>query len=262
MNPQPIALAFGAGTNSTGMLAGMNERDERPDVILFADTGTPTSGNEKPHTYEHVKIVSDWCESIGFPPITTVRKGGSDESLEQVCLRLKVLPSIAYGFKTCSQRFKGEPQTKFLNNWEPARLAWEAGLRVVKLIGYDADEPHRAKPYSDEKCEVRYPLIEWGWGRDECVAAIKRAGLPQPGKSACFFCPSSKKHEILDLQTQYPELYERAVAMEANNETQVVGLGRSFAWSSLRGLDRLSARIAKTESLIDIDCGCYDGAGA
>ena len=37
------------------------------------------------------------------------------------------------------------------------------------------------------------------WGRDDCVAAIARVGLPQPGKSACFFCPSSKKHEIITL---------------------------------------------------------------
>lgn len=253
----PVVIAFGGGTNSTALLVGMHERGQRPDLILFADTG-----NEKPHTYEHVAAVSDWCKSIGFPEILTVRKGGSAETLEQVCLRLKVLPSIAYGFKTCSQRFKGEPQNVYVNNWGHARFAWALGLRVVKLIGYDADEPQRAKPYSDAKFDVQYPLIEWDWGRDECIAAIARAGLPQPGKSACFFCPSSKKHEILDLQKNHPDLYERAVQMEANNETAVIGLGRSFAWSELRGLDRLSARIAKTESLLDIDCGCYDGAAA
>lgn len=254
INPAPVVVAYGGGTNSTALLVGMIERGERPDLILFADTG-----NEKPHTYDHIVTVSDWCQSIGFPAITIVKKGGSVETLEQVCLRLGNLPSIAYGFKTCSQRFKGEPQNKFVNNWDAARLAWEAGLKVVKLIGYDADEPQRAKPYSDTKYDVRYPLIEWNWGRDECVEAIKRVGLPQPGKSACFFCPSSKKVEILDLQRDYPDLYERAVALEQNNRTDVIGLGRKFAWSSLRGLDRLSAGIGKTESLIEIDCGCYDG---
>jgi hypothetical protein len=254
VNAAPVVLAYGAGTNSTGMLAGMLERGQRPDLILFGNTG-----GERPEIYRHIEIVNDWCISVGFPPIVTVKKGGTDETLEQVCLRLQCLPSIAYGFKTCSQRFKGEPQNVYVNHWAPARLAWEAGLKVTKLIGYDADEPQRAKPYSDSKYDVRYPLIEWDWGRDECIAAIKRAGLPQPGKSACFFCPSSKKAEILDLQRDNPDLYERAVAMEINNKTDVVGLGRKFAWSGLRGMDRLTAGIGKTESLIEIDCGCYDG---
>lgn len=254
MNDSPVLVAFGGGTNSTAMLVGMHERGERPDLILFSDTG-----GEKPHTYDHIRLVNEWLLSIGFPPIITIKKGGSDETLEQVCLRLHQLPSIAYGFKTCSQRFKGEPQQRYVNNWTPARLAWEAGKKVIKLIGYDTDEPHRAKPYSDAKYDVRYPLIEWDWGRDECVRAIKRSGLPQPGKSACFFCPSSKKPEILDLQRDYPDLYERACAMEANNQTGVIGLGRRFAWSSLRGLDRLTAGVGKTEPLIPVDCGCYDG---
>lgn len=254
MNQAPVVVAYGGGTNSTAMLVGMAERGARPDLILFANTGS-----EKPHTYAHVETVSAWCVDRGFPPIVTVRKGGRLETLEENCLRLETLPSIAFGFKTCSQRFKGEPQDVYVNNWPPARLAWEAGKKVVKLIGYDADEPQRAKPYSNAKFDVEYPLIAWDWGREECVAAIARAGLPQPGKSACFFCPSSKKAEILDLQRDYPDLYERAVVMEANNKNAVIGLGRRFAWSSLRGMDRLQAGISQTESLIEVDCGCYDG---
>jgi len=34
-----IMVSFGGGVNSAALLVGMHERDERPDAILFADTG-------------------------------------------------------------------------------------------------------------------------------------------------------------------------------------------------------------------------------
>jgi len=228
MNLAPLAVAYGGGTNSTAMLAGMLERGLRPDLILFANTGC-----EKPHTYEHVGIVNDWCARVGFPAIVTTVKGGRVETLEENCHRMNMLPSIAYGFKGCSHKFKREPQDRDVNRWPPAQLAWEAGLKVQKFIGYDADEERRAKIKNDAKYNYHYPLIEWGWGREECVAAIQRAGLPQPGKSACFFCPSSTRQEIDDLKREYPLLFQRALAMERNAEPNldtVAGLGRRFSW--------------------------------
>lgn len=242
-----IVASFGGGVNSTAMLIGMVERGEKCDLILFADTG-----GEKPHTYDVVRGFSSYLVSNGLPEITTVR--APNVTLEQDCINRKAMPSVAYGFKTCSQRFKQQPQDKFIR-------AYLAGIqspnaKVVKLIGFDADEPQRAKPYEGN----RYPLIEWGWGRDECIAAIDRAGLKQPGKSACFFCPSSKKQEIYTLRRQYPELAARAIAMERNAElTTVKGLGRNFAWGDLYAADDAQAKMFP-ESPIDIECGCYDGS--
>jgi hypothetical protein len=45
-------------------------------------------------------------------------------------------------------------------------------------------------------------------GRDECVQAIQAAGVPLPGKSACFFCPSSKQREVLDLKRRHPSFQD------------------------------------------------------
>lgn len=239
------------------MLIGMVERGEPVDLILFADTA-----GEKPHTYEHIVTFSEWLMGHGYPPIITVRrtnKAGDVRSLEADCLDGKMLPSIAYGYKACSMKYKRDPQDKHVNHWPPAQEAWKAGQKVTKLIGYDAGEGHRAAIPEDDKYIYRYPLIEWNWGRDEAIDCIERAGLPVPGKSACFFCPSSKKHEILELKKRYPSLMERALAMEANAElTAVKGLGRDFAWRDLidfaeRQLDMFP------ESRIEIDCGCYDG---
>lgn len=236
-------LSYGGGTNSTAMLIGCQEKGIPVDLILFADTDA-----EKPHTYEHIKAVQAWLAEHGMPPIVIVRKEGL--TLEQDCLNRKALPSVAYGFKSCSDHFKLRPQRKYLESI--------GVINPTKLIGFDMDEPHRAIPIKGN----RYPLIEWGWGRAECVEAIERAGLPLPGKSACYFCPSSKKVEIKVLRRMYPDLAARAVAMEKNAElTEVKGLGRSFAWGDLyEAEDRQQDMFA--ESPIEIDCGCYDGEAA
>lgn len=180
-------------------------------------------------------MFSAWLVERGYPPITMVRKGGRQETLEENCLRLDMLPSLSYGFKGCSHKYKIEPQEKFLNNHAGARAHWAAGGKVLKLIGYDVDEPHRAAIPEDKKYRYGYPLLEWGWGREECEARILRAGLPLPGKSSCFFCPSTTKPEILALRSRYPIYLARAVAIEDNAKSKgnlktVNGLGRRLNW--------------------------------
>jgi hypothetical protein len=77
--------------------------------------------------------------------------------------------------------------------------------------------------------------MDWGFDRQRCREIIASAGLPAPMKSACWFCPASKKQEVLWLQEHHPELLERALAIERNAQarlTSVKGLGRSFSWQS------------------------------
>lgn len=252
----PTIASYGGGVNSTAMLVGLVRRGERPDAILFADTG-----GEKPHTYRFLDLFSQWLQESGFPPITVVSASFKRYStLEENCLANATLPSIAFGFKTCSHKWKKEPQEKWANSWPVATEAWAAGGKVTKLLGFDADEPQRAGIPEDAKYVYRYPLIEWEWGRDECVTAIQDAGLPDPGKSACFFCPSSKRSEIRALRKHYPELFDRAVAMEANaaaNLGNVKGLGRDWAWGDFIQADESQMRLF--DERIDLPCGCYDG---
>jgi len=235
---QKLVVSFGGGTNSVAGLLALEDRGYMPDLILFADTG-----GEKPETYETVKTMNDWLRARNWPQVTTVKKvdkHGDVMTLEENCLDKKMLPSIAYGFKACSQKFKIAPQDKFVNNWHVAKEEWKAGRQLRKVVFFDADEPRRAaKDYSDHKYDYWYPLIEWGMGRDDCIDLIKSKGLPLPGKSACFFCPNSKIGEIRALNASHPDLMARAVAMEENAElTSIKGLGRGhFAWKNVIATD-------------------------
>lgn len=230
-----IALAYGGGTDSTAILAGWLEKGlqqtEPIDVIVFADTG-----GERPHTYDYIdRVMQPWLARHGFPPIQIVKKGGRQETLEENCLRMNMLPSLAYGFKGCSQKFKVEPQEKFFNNLPAARALWAQGQLVTKLIGYEFNEQRRwsrAKRF-DDKYEYEFPLVDWQWTREQCREAIARVGLPLPGKSSCFFCPASTTREIDQLKKEFPVLFARALALEDNARatlTSVKGLGRRFNW--------------------------------
>jgi hypothetical protein len=246
--------AYGGGTNSTAMLIECAKRGLKVDLILFADTG-----GEKPHTYKYVETFSDWLVDNGMPRIISVKKAGNGETLEEDCLRNNMLPSIAYGFKSCSQKYKIQPQDMYCNNYDVTRAAWKRGEKVTKLIGYDADEQRRAKVLALDKYQLRYPLIEWWMGRDDCIETIESAGLCLPGKSACWFCPSSRPAEVRALKAQYPELAERALAMEANAKlTSIKGLGRNWSWSALLATDDLFGDEGFSEAP-ELSCDCFDG---
>ena len=245
-----LLACYGAGTDSTAELIEMVERKIRPDVILFSDTG-----GERPETYWYVIMFSLWLVSQGFPPITTVK---GDKTLEEDCLRRKALPSLAYGFKSCSEHFKARPQNKFMNHYPPALEVWAKGEKIIKAIGYEYGEERRTKDSLDKKYTNWFPLIEWEMDRDACIKTIADAGLPQPGKSSCFFCPSMKKAEIFELRDSHPNLLKRALDMESNAElTTIPGLGRSYAWRDLINDD--ANQMKMFIDVVDQACGCYDG---
>ena len=252
----PLVVSYGVGVDSTALLVEMHRRGIRPDLILFAD-----AGGEKPETYAYIPIMDAWLKSVGFPAITIVRyrpKRATYETLEGKCLNNQTLPSLAFGKHSCSIVFKADPQDKYVAQWQPAIEAWKTGQRVRKAIGYDnGDQDCRRRAKADRavarkaergaadaaRYEYIYPLQDWGIDRIECFRLIAWAGLPEPMKSACWFCPASKKSEIIWLRDTHPLLFHRAITMEINAREgkhgldTVKGLGRGHAWADLAHAD-------------------------
>lgn len=249
-------VSYGGGVDSTGLLCGMVRGGmPEPHAILFADTG-----GEWPETYAYIKMFSEWLVANYYPPVTIVKKGGNKRTLEEDCLVKNMLPSIAYGRRGCSLKFKAEPQEKWANNDPVCRNEWSAGRKVVKALGYDWGEVHRAKFYDDPKYQWSYPLIDWKWDRAKCAAAILDCQLPLPSKSACFFCPSSKPREVRELAQQHPDLLQRALAMEAGAKLKTVaGLGRDFRWADVVAQGEMFPAIYE-KRMTERPCECFDGA--
>lgn len=265
-----INVCFGGGVDSTAMLVLLHLEGIRPDLITFADTG-----GEKPETYDHVRQMDQWLDSVGFPRVTWCRKltnaSTPYDDLAGNNTANETLPSLAFGMKSCSIKWKQGPQDQVLkgaksgpNKRDPHPL-WDeyqsTGRKIVKLIGYDSSpaDIRRSSKVKTEDADFlyRYPLQDADIARPECVKIIQSAGINVPIKSACWFCPASQKWELWWLAGAHPELFLAALDMEWKAmvgrhsrwdgdlgtweecikgdtfpSTKVtVGLGRSFAWN-------------------------------
>ena len=260
-----LAVAFGGGTNSTAMLCGMKDRGIRPDLLTFADTGA-----ELPHTYEYVAMMQAVVKSWWGIELQTVRKlykGEFNDGITGQCKRHGQMPSLAYGFRSCSVKYKHEPQDRLLKS----AMRGAKVTHAIKAIGFDAGEGHRVKPEHLEPkpltkkltLQYWYPLVEWGWKRCDCVAAIKRHGLPQPGKSSCYFCPAMKRSEVFKLRDDYPELLEIALGIEdaaqENNRTHRGLGGKNNLWRNWLENEDAQGKFALDLEPAHLPCGCMDG---
>jgi len=237
----PLVVAYGMGVDSTAMLIGLKQRGIRPDMILFADTGC-----EKPETYEYIDFIQNWLKENDFPAMRIVTRNDlpgktvPDRTMLDEFMRLGTLPAPAFGKHTCTAKWKIDPQQYAIQQ------EYGNGSEVVNLIGLDnstadCNRTHRTTKYDGGimrgvKYHFATPLQMWEWDRVKCKEVIKAEGLPEPVKSACYFCPYMKAHEIEDLRDNHFDLFEIALKMEANglNSGKIKnskGLGRKFAWT-------------------------------
>lgn len=237
----PLIVNFGGGVDSTALLIEMVRRGApAPDFVMFADTG-----GEKPETIEHVTKFSAWLIEHGYPAVTTARytpKKVKYRTLEQCCIQNETLPSLAFGYKSCSLKFKAGPMDRFLKQQPTIKAAWAASLKPTKYIGYDCgprDSKRAINKVEDEFYIYRYPLRKWGgFDRPACEKVCLDALGYVPAKSSCFFCPAMKEAEVADLAVNHPTLLARAIAMEDNARAGKHGLRKiEGLWGRTRKRD-------------------------
>lgn len=225
-----LAACFGAGVDSTAMLVALHLAGIQPHVITFADVGE----GEKPETMVHLDRMNAVLTSWGWSPIITCRKiplaSTGYNSLYGNCLANETLPSLAFGLKSCSIKWKQSPQDQYIKgartgpNAKLPHPVWaeaqRTGQRIVKLIGYDCGRADlrrsRNLQAADADFDYAYPLQLLGWTREDCIAIITEVlGADYvPIKSACFYCPASKIWELYWLAAHHPDLLEQALLLE------------------------------------------------
>ncbi len=86
-----------------------------------------------------VRVLADdarmaWSRRVS--PLTVVRyqpQNARYDSLDGNCLANDTLPSLAFGYKGCSLKWKRTPQDKWCQHWTPATTAWAHGLKVRRV---------------------------------------------------------------------------------------------------------------------------------
>ncbi|MEV6928436.1 phosphoadenosine phosphosulfate reductase [Dactylosporangium sp. NPDC051485] len=234
------AVAYGGGVQSTALLVlAAAGRIDYP-VFLFANVG---ADSEDPATLTYLERYAKpyaAAHGIALHELHRIRRDGSTETLygrltrpQSRSLPIPVrMSSGAPGTRSCTADFK----IKIMGRWLKAHgAAPSAPARVG--IGISLDEIHRvnnrrAMPYE----QPVYPLLdhEPPLRRVDCERIIAAAGLPVPGKSACWFCPLHRRMYWSELRRDRPDLFERSCQLEELLNERRARLGRDPVWLTAR----------------------------
>ena len=219
------AMANGLGVDSTAMMAVMLYPAEaaalldkteaevtaaigKVDVVVTADTG-----GEFPDFYENAATTRKTLAAAAIPYVTVRKDGGAfgAETLPDMMMRLGSVPLTPGSSHTCSIKYKTTPMRKWATKTYP-------GETITWLIGIEANETHRKRFKSDdtETHFSKYPLIELDLTRADCEMLVRHFWPIPVRKSSCYFCPFMSEPEIKEMIADYPDLWAKAKAMEAN----------------------------------------------
>jgi len=241
----PVVLNWGMGADSSNILARVllddRSREElgiAPDysnlIVLTAQVG---------HEYDETKrlgekyilpllrernvrfvqvgrsspVTADWRVIEDTRQPYTLHTEGAGFTLGDEMHAAATVPQYRASSRLCSQKFKGVP----LDGW----LEQEFGDRhFVQLMGFNADELSRAErddsytAKGDLNRTARYPLIEWGVGRNELERELEQMFEVHWAKSCCGFCPfqgtKAGRAGVLTRAANEPERAADAMWME------------------------------------------------
>jgi hypothetical protein len=223
-------FSFGGGVQSTAalVLAAQGRIDYR--TFLFCNVG---DDSENPDTLEYVRKFSrPYADMFGLELIEIRRQQRDGETLlertkrEERSVHIPVrMKNGAPGNRDCTQSFK----IAVTRNW------LGAGVHTVGL-GISWDEIHRMRDSGHKRFVNEYPLIDLRLKRVDCLKLIHEAGLPQPPKSSCWFCPFHNQAAWHDLRLKHPVLFEQASELEALLINKRHALGKDAVYLTPKGM--------------------------
>lgn len=218
-----IFLSLGAGVQSSVMLMmAIKGEIERPDHVIFADTGF-----EPKAVYKHASWCEKQCVKAGIPFHITKAKRNILEDFHHMELdprnHFRVRPPLfmkgsrgQFGIaaRQCTHDAKIVPLKKLqlaILGYKTAREAPKHCCEV--MIGISTDEARRAKPSDVEWTDRTYPLIDpLKMSRSDCQSwwenHFPHIKLPS---SSCIICPFKSEKMWRDLKDNSPDDWAKAV---------------------------------------------------
>lgn len=216
-------ISLGAGVQSTAVyvmsVLGIHGCP-KADAAIFADTQA-----EPAWVYEQLDLLEKWGN--GRIPIHRVTEGNLMQDFldrhsgkKKRCAAIPAFTSDGDGRSTilsrhCTTDYKIraiEKEARRLMGYAPRQRIKKRGRA---MIGISLDEVSRMKPSRTHWADNYYPLIEARMTRQGCMSVIRGAGLPEPRKSACVFCPFHSDHFWKNLKMEHPDEWARAVEFDA-----------------------------------------------
>ncbi len=254
--PQPSlrVLSLGAGVQSTtlALMAAHGDIAPPPDCAIFADTGW-----EPQAVYEHLA----WLRSpnvLPFP-VHVVNNGNLRDNIlarrNTTGGRFAAVPwyivnpdgSHGLGRRQCTSEYKLTPlMWKMRELLGVGRRTCIPAGAVEVWVGISLDEVLRMKPARQQWQTTRWPLIEAGMTRRDCLGWLRRHDYPEPPKSACIGCPFHGDRAWRELRDNSPEEWADAVTVDAAlREGDARGMaGVEYMHSSRQPIDEVDLSTA------------------
>ena len=281
-------LSLGAAVQSTTLarMAAHGEIDPMPDCAIFADTGW-----EPKAVYEHlawlrspnvlpfpIHIVSAgdiradllagargerWASIPAFtrtvtPSGTEIPVYDEDENGDLVVVGSRIVASDRVGIgmirRQCTGDYKIVPiRRKVRELLGIARRRSPKSPVAEQWIGISLDEALRMKPSFETWQVNRWPLIERGMTRYDCLRWLERHHYPLPPKSACIGCPFHSNDHWRHMRDHDPEAWADAVSIDAVIRTGFRGIrGEVYLHRSAVPLDRADLSTAADHAQLDL----------
>lgn len=216
-------VSFSGGKDSTAMLIKMLELGMQVDEIVFADTGM-----EFPQMYKHIKQVE---KDIGRE--ITVVKSDKDYlywMFDHVKTRGKNKGKKGYMWmdwrsRWCTSQLKQQPIRNYFKQFE------KEGVEIIEYHGIAIDEAERTAKNKDNKREIKYPLIEWGWTEQDALDYCYEKGYTWDGlyqhfnRLSCYLCPLQRLGELEKIYKHFPEQWQHMKQLDKMNISRY---GRQF----------------------------------
>lgn len=233
------AFSYGGGTQSTAalVLAARGEIDY--PLFIFANVG---EDSESPDTIPYVREYAMPFGALHGIEVVERERGGVNRSLlhkidrlaSSVPIPMRMDGSRAPGNRTCTVDFKitvisRELKVRGASPERPATLGLGITIDEIERVksAFDPRQPHQRRDY---------PLaVDLRLTRQDCEAIILDAGLPLPGRSACWFCPFHSGEEWRRLQREHPELFEHACQIEELLQERRTDRGQDLVWMTDKG---------------------------
>lgn len=215
-------ISYGAGVQSTALLVcsalGLHDVP-KADVAIFADTG-----DEPQYVYDYLQLMTTWAADHGIP-VRVTSKGRLSEWVidrQQQGKRFVSIPLYTANVgdregmlrRQCTREFKVEPITQEVRRILGVEPGRRVRGKVVAMMGISIDEALRMKPSRTPWITNRYPLVDANLDRRACERIVVAAGLPRPQKSACIYCPYHADTYWLQMKTERPAEFAKAVAFD------------------------------------------------
>jgi hypothetical protein len=218
-------LSLGAGVQSSALLvlSCTDERVPKPDVAIFSDTG-----DEPQYVIDYLDVLREYAEPHGVKIVTAQKGILSEDSLA----RDKFVPIPLYtkhldGTKgilrrQCTREYKITPINQKVRELLGYKPRQRMKHQVRAMLGISTDEMQRMKESWTKWVMNSFPLIDLGISRKDCYQIMEQAGLPEPKKSACVYCPYHDDQYWQWMKDEQPVEFKRAVDFDEAIRTKTM----------------------------------------